>query len=271
MTILIVLIGLLISHFATGFRHVRRFGWLMWPVRWGRARFPDQPWLPLVLVLLISLLGSVAVIWLVTAMLGVVGWSLLALAVFIFTLGPRDLDHDVRTLVDPLEDPERTASAATAMQLTLDDSAAGSCAAVFHAALSRWFGLLFWFVVLGIPGAVLYRLSRVAFQLDNLNQEELQWLTSLRRVLDWPILVLMGISAALCGDLDRVHQAWKAQRENAGKGLVAPQLLDRIAAVTVSEDADFAGGLIAGHQMVWRMLVLWLVVLSLLLLAGWLA
>jgi AmpE protein len=273
MTILIVLIGLLISHFATGFRHLRDFGWLLWLIERGRARFPQAAWLPFALVLILGVLVSALLVWLMTALLGFVGWALLALAVFIYTLGPRDLDHDVQILANrqQADDPAAVADAARAMQLELDDGAAEAGAAVFHAALSRWFGTLFWFVVLGIPGALIYRLTRVTLQIDSLSAAEIDWLARLRVVLDWPVLVLVTVSAGLCGDLDRIHRSWREQHGERPAWLLTSSTLDRIAEAIVPAEADFDQGLTIGHQMVWRMLILWLVALSVLLLAGWLA
>lgn len=273
MTILIVLIGLLISHFATGFRHLRNFGWLTALIERIRARFPGTPWLAFVLVLILSLLVSAILVWVMTAMFGLLGWAVLALAVFIYTLGPRDLDKDVQTLAEreQAESPERVAEAARAMQLELGDGPAQAAGAVFHAALSRWFGILFWFVVLGIPGALIYRLTRVTLQTEALAADEIDWLARLRVVLDWPVLILVAISAGLCGDLDRIHRAWREQPDAHPVWLLTPNLLDHIAATIVSDHDSFDQGLTAGHQMVWRMLVLWLVALSVMLLAGWLA
>lgn len=271
MTILIVLIGLLISHFATGFRHLRNFRWLLWLIERARQRFPDTSWLAFLLVLLVSLAVSALLIWLVTALFGPVGWALLALAVFIYTLGPRDLDMDVKSLAERSQgaSPEEVSEAAHAMQLDLSDGPSEAAAAVFHAALSRWFGILFWFVVLGIPGALIYRLTRVSLQAEALRPDEIEWLARLRVVLDWPVLALVVISAGLCGDLDRIHRAWRQQPDGYPVWLLTPSTLDRIAAAIVPEQGSFDQGLSTGHQMVWRMLVLWLVALSLMLLAGW--
>jgi AmpE protein len=273
MTILIVLIGLLISHFATGFRHLRDFRWLLWPMHRMRRQFPDRPWLAFVMVPATAIVVAVLATWLMIALLGVIGWALLALAVFIYTLGPRDLNRDVNLLLARREADSagKVEKAADAMQLQIDQSSSDeAAAAVFHAGLSRWFGILFWFVLLGIPGAIVYRLTRIALQEDELTSAEIDWLARLRMILDWPVLALMGLSAGLCADLDRVFRAWKEQREQHGPWLLTPSLLDRIAASLCTEANDFDTGLTTGHRIVWRMLILWLVVLSVLLLAGWL-
>lgn len=272
MTILIVLVGLLISHFATGFRHLRRFDWVGVPLLWLHGRFPQQPWLPAVALIVLSVTGSWLALWIATSLLGLVGTFLLALAVFILTIGPRDLDRDVAMLTGRIDDDvAEVQSAQEAMRLDTEAKAPEGAAAVFHAGLSRWFGLLFWFVLLGITGALIYRLTRVALQMKEADPAVLEWLARLRLVLDWPVLALLTISLALVNDLDRVLSARRAQLEQAPAWLITPSILDRLAASLVDENADLAAGVAFGHQMVWRILVLWLVLLSILLLAGWLA
>ncbi len=273
MTVLVVLAGLLISHMVTALDRWRRFDWLLWPIRALRSRFPDFSWLPMAMVLLIGILVPVLATWLMTAMLGMVGWILLALTAFVFTLGPRDLDQDVRTLLGraTAEDVGEVHETAEAMQLELDAGAEAAAASVFHGALSRWFGILFWFVVLGIPGAVLYRLNRMALQMRELEATEIEWLERMRIVLDWPVQTLILVGVGLCGDLDRVWRAWQELRAEAPGWLMTPIQFDRIVHAIVPVDASFDDGLVAGHRMVWRVLVLWLVVMSAMLLAGLLA
>ncbi len=273
MTILIVLIGLLISHVATGFRHLRDFRWMLWPIHWMRRRFPDYPWLTFVMVPMTAVVVAVLATWLMTSLLGLVGWALLALAVFIYTLGPRDLDRDVAILInrDSGSEPAEVEESARFMQLDVDRSSpVEAAAAVLHAGQSRWFGVLFWFVLVGIPGAITYRLTRIVLQDKSLSPEELDWLSRLRMILDWPVLALMTVSAALCTDLDKVYRAWGEQRQEHGPWLLTPTLLDRVAAAIDTHCESFDEGLLNGHRVVWRMLILWLVMLSLLLLAGWL-
>ncbi len=273
MTVLVVLAGLLISHLVTALSHWRRFDWLLLPIRSLRSRFPGFSWLPMVLVLLVGILVPVLATWLMTAMFGAVGWIALALIAFVYTLGPRDLDRDVRTLQGraTAEDAGLVRETAEAMQLDLDNGAEAAAASVFHGALSRWFGILFWFVVLGIPGAVLYRLNRMALQMRELESAEVEWLARMRIVLDWPVQGLMMVGVGLCGDLDRVWRAWQELRAEAPAWLITPIQLDRIAHAIVPVGASFDDGLLAGHRMVWRVLVLWLVVMSTMLLAGLLA
>ncbi len=272
MTILIVLVGLLISHFATGFRHLRRFHWVGPFLIWLQNRLSGHPWAVVVGLIVATAAISWLALWFATALLGFVGAFLLALIVFILTIGPRDLDRDVAIISGQVQaDGDEQHAAYRSMRLTAESQAPEAAAAVLHAGLSRWFGLLFWFVLLGVPGALIYRLTRVALQVEQVDPSVLEWLARLRLVLDWPVLALLSLSLALVSDLDRVFSALRSQHENIPIWVMTPSLLDRLADTLVNESSDFQDGLALGHQAIWRILVLWLVVLSILLLAGWLA
>lgn len=268
MTIIVVLAGLLISHFMTGVGHWRNFDWLLWPVHQLRSQFPDQAWIAMVSVILGSVLAAFLATWIVTALFGMPGWLLLALAVFIYTLGPRDLDRDVDTAIEQPDHADGREAAAS-IGLTEDSTAVEAVAGTLHAARTRWFSILFWFVVLGIPGALLYRLAESALNIADLSADEIDWLGRLRWVMEWPVLALMLISAGLGTDLDRVHQAWKRYHQDRPWWLLSPPVFDEVADDLTDPLATRDDGLRMGRRLVWRMLVLWLVVMSLMLLAGW--
>lgn len=268
MTVLIILAGLVLSHYFTAVGRWRDFDWLLWPVHETRRHFPQQPVLVLAALIVTVVLASALATWLMTALFGLAGWALLALAVFIYTLGPRDLDRDVLRMLD---EPGHADSREAAASLGLPPEAGpgAAAAAVLHGARTRWFAILLWFTVLGIPGALLYRLCQRAMRIEDLAAAELDWLARLRWVLEWPVLVLMALAAGLVADLDRVVQAWKRYHAERPWWFFAPGILDAVAGALVEGEIDRADGLRRGHQLAWRILVLWLVVLSLMLIAGW--
>jgi len=269
-TILIVLLGLLISHLVFPVAHLRNFDPILRPVRWVRRRYPEPAWAVAASVVLTSFLFAWALSAIAEGLFGQGGWFLLALAVFIYTLGPRDLDRDVQALLLGGNEP-RYLKARRIMRLSSDAGAVEAAAAVFRAAQARWFGILFWFVVLGIPGALLYRLTRISLHESGLNPAQAGDLLRLRAVLDWPVLVLLLLSAALGGDFERVRRVWREQRRGSSPWRLDAAVLDQVAGVLVEPDDSFDQGVRAGHQLVWRMLLIWLVVLSLLLILGWLS
>lgn len=270
MTVLIVLLGLVLSHLAHPLGRVRDFGWFAGLIRQVRSRFTEPEWVVAVAVLVIALGLAGALGVLAQSLAGTIGWFFLALAVFVYTLGPRDLDRDVQSLMVGGAG-EAYLKTRRAMRIHRDAGAPEAAAAVFHAAQTRWFGILFWFVVLGIPGALLYRLTRISLNLPALSPGQSAWLLRLRDVLDWPVLLLMLVSAGLGGDYDRVRHAWHAHRQGRSLWTLKPEVLDQVGAVIVDSRASFEEGVTTGHHIVWRMLMIWLVVLSLMLIAGWLS
>ena len=139
---------------------------------------------------------------------------LFAVLMLFYAWGPRDLDHDVDAVV---EAPDAESRRAAAMRLFPERSepsleAGALVEAVFRCALWRWFGVLFWFLLLGAVGALLYRLVALCAQGEarkRLPEGPAQAATVLLAVLDWPVAQLMTLAMALVGNFDSVLGAWK--------------------------------------------------------------
>ncbi len=265
MNILVLFAALLISHYATGIDRLRAsvetfVDWIeALPQRWS-----GPSWLTLVWVLGVSVLGGGLLSAIGYALGGEFLWALIALIVLIFCLGPKDLDRDVDQALQQ-GDHERLGIVAT-------DDAHAAGLRVYTAALARWFAVIVWFVLLGIPGALLYRITERLCQRDSGGKES-EWLFRLRFFLEWPVLVFMMVSSAMTNDFDRVYQAWhryRKQRTDQGQGawMIHRELLEALSDAVVPEGLDQRGGIQLAHHFVWRMLILWLVVLSVLLLTG---
>ena len=219
-------------------------------------------------------------------------WGVLGLLFGIVVLfcawGPRDLDLDVAAIVDA---PDAAARAAAIARLSPDAADAPALvAAVFHAARRRWFGVLFWFLVLGPSGAVLYRLLAFAAEDaaaplpgDNAGgaQRLLAW-------LDWPVSQLMALFMAVVGDFDTVFSAWRQHGGAgfdpdadflgaAGRASVRSELADDAqdyadageSADAIARDLGPLPELRDAMSLVWRMLLAALAVIALFVIAGW--
>lgn len=91
-------------------------------------------------------------------------------AVLVYCLGPKDLDTQVRALIHAYTHTGKEAvryhlgdiidvDMASAAQLTMPQMLHAAIEAILIEANERWFAVIFWFVVLGPPGAIFYRLS----------------------------------------------------------------------------------------------------------------
>ena len=106
---------------------------------------------------------------------------------------------------------------------------------------------------------------------------------SLRAVLDWPVAQLMTLSMALVGNFDPVFNAWREAR--GGEWQLDTRFLGAAARASVkSELAEEAEeyaeeGMVQAMRelpelrdamsLVWRILLLWLAVLAVFVIGGW--
>lgn len=288
MTIISILIAFSLCYFIRDLGRLHRFEWLKPTTGWCNKRCSRIPgWrgvtgflfyfgIPL---LLIGLVNAALVL-----ALGNVGGFLLSLAVLIYTFGPHDLDTDIDSIVHSDSDAEQASAVETLLgeHPPKDPDAAQAAAVefVFREALQRWFGTIFWFALLGIYGALLYRLADRLTEGDlELPNEQYELFRRLRQVLDWPVAQLMTLSLAIATDFDSVYRAWKQYHDQQGHGLFEGDngfLLASARLVVYSGRAardGYAdqldgplGCLKQAMDLVWRILAVWLTVLALLLL-----
>ena len=290
MTIISILIAFTLCHFVRELRHLRRFEWVTSFIRHSNDLLKNVPgWdgpvgfffilgLPLFVAYFLNSL-------LITA-LGPIGGFLLAIVVLIYTFGPRDLDIDVRKVISAEDDEEQTEALESLLSgpVPEEEEACQNAAidAVFSKALKRWFGIIFWFALLGIYGALLYRLSTWLIDGDfGLKDEQKDLISRVCRVMDWPVAQLMTLSLAIATDFDSVYSAWKKYHDERGHGLFEANnefMLTSARTIVKTGHAENDGyadqlqGPMAtiklSMDLVWRSLGVWATVLAILLLVN---
>lgn len=295
-TLLAVVAALVIGHLAPALAAgLRQFGWFRSGLQWLNAQFPEHSaWrgpygIALALVVPLLLLGLLQ-LGLRHSLWGLPG-LLLGIAVLFWCWGPRDLDVDVDAILDAHDPASRRAAAARLWPPGVSPRMDGASLveAVFRNALQRWFGVLFWFCLLGPFGALLYRLSVQAAQedADAMPHATLQGARTWLAILEWPVAQLATLSLALVGNFDSVAGAW---REPGAFGLHGTLLASAARASVRSEIAEEVAdytesGIPASTALAeafgelpelrdalslsWRVLALWLALIALLVIAGW--
>ncbi|GAB3380725.1 hypothetical protein [Lysobacter fragariae] len=306
-TLIAVVAALVFGHMAQAMAaSVRHYDWYGNWLGWLDSQFPEGSfWRGRwgIAIALVPPLLAVGLFQLALRepMYGLVGVVFAAFVLF-YAWGPRDLDLDVDAIANATDANERRFAMATLWPddapATIDGAALVS--AVFQNGLRRWFGVLFWFLLLGPIGALLYRLTVVACEGElarRLHGETAQGARTLLQLLDWPVAQLMTLALALVGNFDTVLGAW---READGASFkLDHRFLDAAARASVrtelaEEAADYADEHAAegdlddappapagsgldlpelrdAMSLVWRILLVWLAVLALFVIAGFVA
>ena len=295
-TLLAVIVALAIGHLAPDIASgLRQYGWYANWLRWLNAQFPEGSFWRGSYGIALALLVPLLVVGLFQLALDQQLWGFVGLlfdiAVLFYCWGPRDLDLDVAAVLDAPDAATRRNAAARLWPHGEDAKLDGPSLveAVFRNALRRWFGVLFWFCVLGPFGAVLYRLSVLAVERDDvpLAHDTASGARTWLAILEWPVTQLMALALALVGNFDSVMAAWREEGafglhgnllNNAARSSVRSEIAEEVADYTESGiPASTALAEVFGElpelrdamNLVWRVLVLWLAVIALFVVAGW--
>ncbi|MBU6199124.1 MAG: cobalamin biosynthesis protein [Xanthomonadaceae bacterium] len=273
-----ILIVLFVAHVLPDLARLRDYSW--WRA-WLRWLGPPVPGVALAVgiglpVLVCVLLQAV----LHAPWFGLAGF-VFAVVVLYYAWGPRDLERDVEA-IDKAPDSAARLAAAQVLRgegaaSELPFAAESLVAATFEAALARWFGVLFWFVLIGPCGALLYRLSQLLAAMPAPDDSALA--RKFAALLDWLPAHLMALALALASNFDAVFSTWRDYHRAHPHGYTNLDLgfLDAIGRASVAADvaadgsADAQSPLVAlddAMVLVRRVLVIWLTLIALVVLGG---
>jgi len=289
--LLAVLIVIATGYAAPDLARWRDFTWLHALLsRWTRASGDAaQPRAPAVLLPLLLFAACALVQFALARVLFGLPAFAFGVLVLYFCWGPRDLDADIDAVLKA-PDGERRAAAAQALRpdpalAPLPFEAGALVEAAFDSALSRWFGVLFWFVVLGPAGALGYRavqlLARNPAFAASIAARDGERLERAAGVLDWAPAHLVALTLALVSEFDAVIRTWREYHQAHGRGYFTLDLGFLGALAHAGIDADVIAGdgyasdtsdplveLADAHTVLRRILVAWLALIALVALTG---
>lgn len=269
----------------------RWLNWLLENVNAGARRHGLLAWvlgavLPALALALAS--GMLAGAW------DLLGWGFDVIVLY-FCLGFRQATFYAASVARALRDQdwERARRTLTEWRPSLlagvDESslARQTLEEILRQSLIRLFGVMFWYFLLGVAGAVLYLLTRLGR--DRWHGDPEFGVTAARVAfwMDWPAARIAAFSFAIVGNFQDALECWRGQAhtwgdENegvllaAGAGALGIQLGGRVE-LAEGELVRPALGLeeMPGHEtvdnavtLVWRAALLWVAVLALLWLGG---
>lgn len=290
LTLIAVVLSLVLGHIAPGLAVLRGYGWFTaWLKRLGRWLGDQGVWrgrFGLLIGIGLPVLAVAAVQWLLDDRYYGLPLFGFALGVLVMSWGPRDLDLDVDAVVEARDPAARRAAAAALFPEGGEPVLEGPALveAVFRCALWRWFGVLFWFLLLGAAGAIGYRLVALAAQgraQSLLPPAQGEAAKDFLALLNWPVAHLMTFGLALAADFDGVLAAWRDWHANGGwrldTGFLGAAARASVVCELIEEDAYAVDGpaqapalleLRDAMSLVWRVLLLWLAVLAIFVIAG---
>lgn len=285
MALIAILLSIAIERFLGSMEELRRFDWFDALVRKVRGyAWSDGP-LGVVVAVLLPVLG----ILLIGFVLRVVWWPLaflFALLVLLFSFGPRDLEAEFETLLEARERDDEESAVLHADALLGDRAVEDSrqltrtlLETLLVEANERFLGVIFWFIILGPAGALLYRLtSHLQRQAGDEAAGFAMAARKLHHILAWLPARLTALAYALSGSfVDAMHQ-WRSEVANwsgpsrvilIASGFGALRYRpggDEESPLDIAEENSYIREALA---MVRRAVVVWLAVLALLTLAGW--
>lgn len=289
MTLIAALLGMLIDRFVGHLHVYRHYNHYLAYVDWVKTRLPAVMsggvlGLLVALLPLLLLVGYLAQ-WLHDWPFGDLFSLLYSILVLVYCLGPRDMAADVDTYCEVCTLDDHALREHAASRLTDSETAPANVheciarvtRAVLVRASDRLFSVLFWFVLLGPVGAVLYRASSVLYQQCRSNDAFGDWVDRLHTGLVWIPARLTALGYALSGHFDAALEGWRSAHQTHSQGAEGS---DRVIAETglgaldlrdeTSPELDeYQKPVRAAMRLVWRNLTIWLVAISVMTLAGW--
>ena len=301
MILIAILLALGTERFWKSVRILRHFEILIRYAVWLQERCKDQSWFNGGAGVLLVIAPVVVAVGIVQHVLGsapgVLAWLLsliFAVAVLIFCIGVKDITQHVNDYLNAWgqDDPE-------AAYLYVKDLLGGEQAGnprqlhlkflefILIRINERLLAILFWFVILGPVGAVLYRsvsqLKGLAREEYNTHEDFMEAALRFKAILDWLPVRITALCYAVIGNFVEAVHCWGQQIAKHGNDWVASnnsvlvssgcgalQLADIFTNEDLELDSDdVRDQILAAEALVRRTVIAWLTFFAVLTLVGW--
>ena len=279
MALISIIIGLL---FDRAFRHLHDLRDLSWFEYYSNAVvriIKVNGVVQMIAVLLFPVLVIATIQLLLSDFLLELPYLLFSVLVFAYCLGPACLSSDIEYYLDArrLGDEDEALHYAGALteraaSTAPDQQISDVTRAILHVANERIFAVIFWFVIIGPAGAVLYRLTTNLSKQDGLNDSLSAVAVLFQAVLTWVPARMLAMGYALTGHFDGALQAYRNRPYESDLALENYDVLVNtgMGALRDQEASDEISSIISARNLVMRSILIWIAVLALLTLGGWL-
>ncbi len=289
MTLISILLGLALEYFLGALDHLRKRDWFEQYSRWLEKRCSSlKLWAGPggVLLTLAPPLALLILIAYILAGISPVLAHLLAIAVFIYSLGP-DFNTLTGRYLHALENDDEASIRTMEQRLfhrTFPDGEEerqkAAITSILFCAHEHIFGVIFWFITLGMTGAMLYCLVvSLADRFEDIHGAYADAVRNLHQLLMWPSARLQALGFALGGSLVDAIEGWRSvdgdslaisKEVIATSGIWALQYQVELDSEFIDDDESYINCVKEAQALVNRTLIVWLTVLGVMTLGGWL-
>lgn len=301
MTMIAILISLVLERTVESLRQYRSFAWFeayqQRLLDWLKQPFWQSPWGVLIIILPPVIVTGWLAHGLSGLMLGLIS-LLFNIAVLWYCIGPEDLDEQVDAYLAALEDDDHEKARVLAGTIIhgevpedLSEIQTKLGESILIQANERVLAVIFWFVILGPMGALLYRLACYAARQSPSQRENPQYFDAMRclhDILAYVPAFLSAIGYALAGSFDHAWHGWQRYQESVpedwqqrsehllitvGMGALRLEPVDKASETPEVERQPLDQAALHDHiksvlALVWRTLVIWVVLIALATLLG---
>ncbi len=282
MALICILIGIIFERISDTLENLRNFDWFDGYSRWLLKTLPglSSQHLSSILILLLPIMLCVMLlqIWFDGRLLGMID-LLFGLVIFAFCLGPRDLNRQINRYLDARESGDETEASSEACAIMQkeppsdpDQQIVEVMRSILHESNDRFFAVIFWFVLLGPFGALLYRLTSHTMRTTG-NATLANAARQFQAILAWAPAHLVAVGYALTGNYEGAKQEFYSKNKQDDLYDCNYHTL-----ITAGQGAlkDCAPGeetscIRSARGLVLRTLVVWLAFISVLTLIGWMS
>lgn len=282
MALICILIGIIFERSSDMLEKLRNFDWYDRYTRWLIQTLPgfsnQRQSSILILLLPVMIVAFFLQGWLGDRLFGITE-MIFALTVFAFSLGPKDLNRQINRYLEARENGDTEAANTEAnaiMQCEAptdpDQQIVEVMRSILHESNDRFFAVIFWFVVLGPSGALLYRLTSHTMRTTG-SATLAQAARQLQAILAWAPAHLAAMAYALTGNYEGAKQQFsnKNKQDDLADCNYHTLITAGQGALKDCTPGEETSCIRSARGLVLRALVVWLTVIATLTLMGWMS
>ena len=232
--------------------------------------------------ILITLGVPLLVFWLLYSFIGGMGalfGLLFSIIVLFFCIGPKDLNTEVNSILKSMGENNEGEVSRRVQELVMSAEPIGPqsrgrtvAESLLVQANDRIFGVVFWFLILGPLGAVLFRLaSELCRYVGSTESGFAQSGRDLYRILAWAPARLAALGYAAGGNLMKAIEAWKVKETlglDQNEGVLKTSGIGALQFADGAPESDQIG---ATRGLIVRAVAIWLAAITALYIIRWMA